>query len=70
VKQAGADSVQWVICRVDQEDVGIDILHVQELHRMMEITLVPKASPFVEGVITLYATKDSRPPFRRPQGAR
>jgi len=52
-KQAGADSVQWVTCRVDREEVAFDILRVQEIHRMMERTPVPKAPPFVDGVINL-----------------
>jgi purine-binding chemotaxis protein CheW len=53
LKQAGADRVQWVTCRVDQEDIAFDIHRVQEIHRMMEMTPVPKAPPFVEGVINL-----------------
>jgi purine-binding chemotaxis protein CheW len=38
---------------VDQEEVAFDILSVQEIHRMVDITPVPKAPPFVEGVINL-----------------
>jgi chemotaxis signal transduction protein len=44
LKQAGADRVQWVTCRVDQEDIAFDIHRVQEIHRMMEMTPVPQAS--------------------------
>lgn len=44
---------QLVTCRVDREEYAVDILSVQEINRMVEITRVPKAPSFVEGVINL-----------------
>src|SRR5579885_373491 len=52
--QANQDGFcQLVTCRVDKEEYAVDILSVQEINRMVEITRVPKAPSFVEGVINL-----------------
>ncbi len=45
--------LQLVTFHVDQEEFGVDILDVREINRMMEITRVPHAPEFVEGVINL-----------------
>jgi purine-binding chemotaxis protein CheW len=50
---AAEDYNQFVTCRIGSEEYAIDILSVQEINRMVEITKVPKAPPFVEGVINL-----------------
>lgn len=47
------DLLQLVTFSVGSEEFGVDILKVQEIIRIMEITKVPKAPPFVEGVINL-----------------
>ncbi|MEW6542431.1 MAG: chemotaxis protein CheW [Nitrospirota bacterium] len=47
------DFCQLVTCRVGREEFAVDILSVQEINRMVEITKVPKAPSFVEGVINL-----------------
>ncbi len=44
---------QFVTCHVAGEEFAVDILSVQEIIRMVEITKVPKAPSFVEGVINL-----------------
>jgi purine-binding chemotaxis protein CheW len=50
----GADRlIQLVGFKVNEEEYGIDILNVQEINRMMDITRVPNAPEFVEGVINL-----------------
>ncbi len=52
--EAGTEEFsQFVTCRVDGEEFAVDILSVQEIIRMVDITRVPKAPPFVEGVINL-----------------
>ncbi|HZS11037.1 MAG TPA: chemotaxis protein CheW [Nitrospirales bacterium] len=51
--EALADGNQYVTCRIGLEEFAIDILCVQEINRLVEITKVPKAPPFVEGVINL-----------------
>ena len=45
--------LQLVTFTISSEEFGLDILKVQEIIRTMEITRVPKAPDFVEGVINL-----------------
>lgn len=47
------ESCQLVTCCVGHEEFAVDILSVQEINRMVDITRVPKAPVFVEGVINL-----------------
>ncbi len=48
-----SEIVQLVSFTLGEEEYGIDILRVQEINRMMEITHVPKCAYFVEGVVNL-----------------
>lgn len=45
--------LQLVTFNIAEEEFGVDIMHVKEIIRMMEITKVPKSPDFVEGVINL-----------------
>ena len=45
--------VQLVSFKLGQEEFGIDILRVQEINRVVEITKVPQAPHYCEGVINL-----------------
>jgi purine-binding chemotaxis protein CheW len=45
--------LQMVTFRLDNEEFGVDILKVQEINKMIDITRIPNAPPFVEGVINL-----------------
>lgn len=45
--------LQLVTFRLGAEEFGVDIHALQEIIRMQTITRVPKAPPFVEGVINL-----------------
>lgn len=45
--------VQLVTFRMGNEEFALDILKVQEINRIVDITGVPKAPDFVEGVINL-----------------
>lgn len=45
--------LQLVSFVLDEEEFGVDILAVQEIIRMHEITKVPNSPHFVEGVINL-----------------
>lgn len=45
--------LQLVTFEIDQEEFAVDILTVQEINRMMQITPVPEAPAWVEGVINL-----------------
>jgi len=52
-KKQDAELMQLVTFSIGEEEFGVDILKVQEIIRMMEITKVPRAPEFVEGVINL-----------------
>lgn len=45
--------LQLVSFKIGNEEFGIDILKVQEIIRLMTITVVPNSPEFVEGVINL-----------------
>ncbi|WP_075355727.1 chemotaxis protein CheW [Desulfovibrio sp. DV] len=45
--------LQLVTFGIGEEEYGIDILEVQEIIRIMDITKIPNSPPHVEGVITL-----------------
>jgi len=45
--------LQLVSFKIGSEEFGIDISKVQEINRMIEVTRVPKAPDYVEGVINL-----------------
>ena len=47
------ERLQLVTFSIGDEEFGVDILKVQEIIRTMEITKVPRAPEFVEGVINL-----------------
>lgn len=47
------DLLQLVTFRIGEEEFGVDILAVQEIIRLMQITMVPRAPEFIEGVINL-----------------
>jgi purine-binding chemotaxis protein CheW len=51
--QKGASELQLVSFEVSGEEFAVDILAVQEINRMMELTRVPQSPPEVEGVINL-----------------
>ena len=45
--------LQLVSFTIGGEEFGVDILQVQEINRMLEVTHVPNAPEFVDGVINL-----------------
>lgn len=51
--QENVELVQLVSFVLGKEIFGIEILHVQEIIRLVSITKVPNAPQFVEGVINL-----------------
>jgi purine-binding chemotaxis protein CheW len=48
-----SDILQLVTFKLENEEFGVDILKVQEIMRTVEITRIPNAPEFVEGVINL-----------------
>ncbi len=47
------DLEQMVTFNLGQEEFGVNILQVQEINRMVEITQVPQTEQYVEGIINL-----------------
>ena len=47
------EALQLVTFRLGNEEFGIDIRKVQEINRMIDITRIPNAPPYVEGVVNL-----------------
>lgn len=50
---ATEELLQLVSFKIGSEEYGIDILKVQEINRMPDITKVPQAPHYVDGVINL-----------------
>ena len=51
-KEAG-NIEQMVTFSLGQEEYGVNILQVQEINRMVEITEVPQTDHYIEGIINL-----------------
>lgn len=49
----GDELLQLVSFKIGEEEFGVDILKVQEINRMLEVTRVPNAPEYVDGVINL-----------------
>ncbi len=52
-KAETSELLQLVSFTIGNEEFGVDILYVQEINRMIQITKVPNAPVFIEGVINL-----------------
>lgn len=52
-RKVSDDILQLVSFNIGTEEFGVDILKVQEINRMVEITRVPRSPDFVEGIINL-----------------
>ncbi|MBI1938320.1 MAG: chemotaxis protein CheW [Ignavibacteriales bacterium] len=53
VNEQQEELLQLVSFRLGNEEFGVNILNVQEINRMIQITKVPNSPDFVEGVINL-----------------
>ncbi|MEA3296918.1 MAG: chemotaxis protein CheW [candidate division Zixibacteria bacterium] len=51
--EQSSELMQLVAFSIGSEDFGVDILKVQEINRMVEITRVPQAPYYVDGVINM-----------------
>jgi purine-binding chemotaxis protein CheW len=49
----GSELLQLVSFTIGEEEYGVDILCVQEINRMLNVTQVPNSPPYVDGVINL-----------------
>jgi purine-binding chemotaxis protein CheW len=52
-KKDNKELLQLVSFKIGDEEFGVDILSVQEINRMSQITKVPNTPDFIEGVINL-----------------
>ncbi len=52
-EQVGDDLLQLVSFQIGNEEFGVDILKVQEINRMTDVTPIPNAPPYIDGVINL-----------------
>ncbi|OGU62692.1 MAG: chemotaxis protein CheW [Ignavibacteria bacterium GWF2_35_20] len=52
-KDDSSELLQLVSFFIGSEEFGVDILYVQEINRMLQVTKVPNAPDFVKGVINL-----------------
>lgn len=52
-KNDSSQLLQLVSFKIGEEEFGVDILKVQEINRMLQITKVPNSPEFVDGVINL-----------------
>jgi len=52
-KKETGELLQLVSFFIGNEEFGVDILYVQEINRMSQVTKVPNAPEFVNGVINL-----------------
>jgi len=51
--ETSADKIQVVAFQLGNEEYAVDILKVQEINRLLNITRVPRADEFIEGVVNL-----------------
>ena len=69
--QQSIELLQLVVFQLGNEEYGIDILKVQEINRVTDITKIPQSPDFVEGVINLRGNIipiiDLRKRFRMPE---
>jgi purine-binding chemotaxis protein CheW len=53
VGMADSDEIQVVVFRLGVEEYAIDILNVQEIVRLLNITRIPRVEDYIEGVVNL-----------------
>ncbi|CAG0967189.1 MAG: chemotaxis protein CheW [Candidatus Methanoperedens sp.] len=52
-KEKSGDELQLVVFNIGPEEFGVEIMNVQEIIRMTNITKIPQASGYVKGIINL-----------------
>ncbi|NJD52101.1 MAG: chemotaxis protein CheW [Candidatus Methanoperedens sp.] len=52
-KAKSGDELQLVVFNIGTEEFGVEIMNVQEIIRMTNITKIPQASGYVKGIINL-----------------
>lgn len=49
----GNETTQFIVIKIGNEQYGINIAYIDNIVRMTHITRVPKAAPYIKGVINL-----------------
>jgi purine-binding chemotaxis protein CheW len=52
-KARSGEELQLVVFKIGPEEFGVEIMNVQEIIRMTNITKIPQASGYVKGIINL-----------------
>jgi len=52
-KAKSCEELQLVVFNIGTEEFGVEIMNVQEIIRMTNITKIPQASGYVKGIINL-----------------
>ncbi|MGK9475614.1 chemotaxis protein CheW [Melioribacter sp. OK-6-Me] len=52
-RQTSSEILQLVSFKIGKEEFGIDILRVQEINRMLNLTRLPNAPYYIDGVVNL-----------------
>ena len=52
-RQSTAETIQFIVIRLGEEQYGIDIRNIETITRMQHITRVPKMPNYLKGVINL-----------------
>ncbi|MCX9083899.1 MAG: chemotaxis protein CheW [Candidatus Methanoperedens sp.] len=52
-KTISGDELQLVVFKIGSEEFGVEIMNVQEIIRMINITKIPQASSHLRGIINL-----------------
>ncbi|KCZ71145.1 chemotaxis signal transduction protein [Candidatus Methanoperedens nitroreducens] len=52
-KTMSGDELQLVVFNIGREEFGVEIMNVQEIIRMINITKIPQAPDYIRGIINL-----------------
>lgn len=53
IKTLDNETTQYIVIKIGEEQYGINIAYIDNIVRMTHITRVPKAAPYIKGVINL-----------------
>ncbi len=53
IERQALDEEQLVTFKIESEEYGVKIANVQEINRMTEVTKIPRAPYFIEGIVNL-----------------
>src|SRR5438067_2091583 len=68
VEGEGIERDQYLVFTAKDQEFGIQAMRVQEISAMVDVTLVPKAPPYIEGILNLRGRLVSVINFRKKFG--